>query len=106
MKHVFKTVVKLVKSIASKGYANAMAEADEASRRDLKLHGIYNNQTGSGRRSFFRMKIGLPRLWFGSGDQYLRPEYRERARRRGERYFRHRPFTMDAPSHIQEKVRL
>lgn len=105
MKHVFKTVVKLAKSIASKGYAAAMAEADEAARRDLKLHGIYNNQTGSGRRSFFRMHIRWRSIWPGNG-QYLRPEYRERARRRGEKYFRHRPFTMDAPGHILEKSRL
>lgn len=105
MKHVFKTVMKFAKAVASKGYAKAMAEADEQAKHDLKLDRIYNNRKGAGRRSFFTMRLRWRSVWSGNG-KYLRPEYQERARRRGERYFRHRPFTMDAPTHIQEKCQL
>jgi hypothetical protein len=87
MRHVFKTVIKFAKTVASKGYAAAMAEADADIKRDLRLHRIYHNQIGPGRNTH-RIK---PSKVYGRNARHgglanaFQDAERKRARRRLER---------------------
>lgn len=51
MRHVFKTLVKFARTVAAQGFAVAMSQADEQTRREWLLNRIYNNRTGPGRKS-------------------------------------------------------